>query len=71
MGTHVPLLALAAHERPRERLIALGPAALTDAELVAIQLGSGNRGPAGSQPLAAELRSETRELDRTLPNWPL
>lgn len=44
MGTHVPLLALAAHERPRERLIALGPAALTDAELVAIQLGSGSRG---------------------------
>jgi DNA repair protein RadC len=44
MGTHVPLLALAAHERPRERLIALGPVALTDAELVAIQLGSGSRG---------------------------
>lgn len=44
MGTHVPLLALAAHERPRERLIALGPVALTDAELVATQLGSGSRG---------------------------
>ena len=41
---HVPLSALAAHDRPRERLIALGPAALTDAELVAIQLGSGRRG---------------------------
>jgi len=41
---HVPLSALAAHERPRERLIALGPMALTDAELVAIQLSSGRRG---------------------------
>lgn len=29
---------------PRERLVALGSAALTDAELVAIQLGTGGRG---------------------------
>lgn len=36
--------AIAAHERPRERLIALGAISLTDAELVAIQLGSGRRG---------------------------
>lgn len=33
-----------AHDRPRERLVALGAAALSDAELVAIQLGTGGRG---------------------------
>jgi DNA repair protein RadC len=31
-------------ERPRERLATLGPAALTDAELVAVMLGTGVRG---------------------------
>lgn len=31
-------------ERPRERLLAQGPAALTDAELLALFLGSGTRG---------------------------
>lgn len=31
-------------ERPRERLYFQGPAALADAELLAIQLGSGARG---------------------------
>ncbi len=31
-------------ERPRERLAAQGPAALTDAELVAVVLGTGVRG---------------------------
>jgi len=33
-----------ADDRPRERLYASGPAALADAELVALQLGSGTRG---------------------------
>jgi DNA repair protein RadC len=33
-----------AHERPRERLHWQGPAALADAELLALQLGSGTRG---------------------------
>src|SRR5689334_945877 len=32
------------HERPRERLLAGGPAQLSDAELLAIFLGSGLRG---------------------------
>jgi len=40
---HVPLSALAANEGPREQLIAPGSGALTDAELVAIHLGSGRR----------------------------
>lgn len=71
---HVPLSALAAHERPRERLIALGPAALTDAELVAIQLGSGRRGASAialAQSLLAEFggvaglaRARPEELSR-------
>jgi DNA repair protein RadC len=46
-----------AHERPRERLVALGPAALSDAELVAIQLGTGGRGESAialAQALLAE-----------------
>src|SRR5690349_20291559 len=32
------------HERPREKLLARGPASLSDAELLAIFLGSGLRG---------------------------
>jgi DNA repair protein RadC len=41
-GASIP--SLPAHERPRERLAAHGAVALSDAELVAIQLGSGGRG---------------------------
>jgi DNA repair protein RadC len=36
--------ALPAHERPRERLLRHGPGALTDAELLAVCLGTGTRG---------------------------
>ncbi len=36
-------------ERPRERLIALGPTALTEAELLAILIGSGNAGETAVQ----------------------
>lgn len=32
------------HERPREKLLARGPAALSDAELLAVIIGSGTRG---------------------------
>lgn len=39
-----PLKALPAHDRPRERLLREGPAALSDVELVAILLGTGSRG---------------------------
>jgi DNA repair protein RadC len=38
------LLALAPENRPRERLLASGPASLSDAELLAILLGSGRPG---------------------------
>ena len=39
-----PLKALPAHDRPRERLLREGAAALSDAELVAVLLGTGGRG---------------------------
>src|ERR1017187_61702 len=38
------LLALAPEDRPRERLLARGPSSLSDAELLAILLGSGRHG---------------------------
>jgi DNA repair protein RadC len=38
-----------ASDRPRERLYAQGPAALADAELLALQLGSGRRGASALQ----------------------
>lgn len=40
----MPIAQLPESERPRERLLRLGTVALADAELVAIQLGSGRRG---------------------------
>ena len=57
MTGSTPIRALPAHERPRERLAALGPAALSDAELVAIQLGTGGHGQSAvvlAQTLLAE-----------------
>jgi DNA repair protein RadC len=38
------LLALAPEDRPRERLLARGPSAVSDAELLAVLLGSGRQG---------------------------
>ena len=40
----MPMAAIPTGQRPRERLVELGPEALADAELLAIQLGSGVRG---------------------------
>lgn len=57
MRTGLAITDLPAHERPRERLAALGSAALSDAELVAIQLGSGGPGESAvalAQALLAE-----------------
>ncbi|MCA0293441.1 MAG: DNA repair protein RadC [Actinobacteria bacterium] len=45
------------HDRPRERLVRLGQAALTDAELVAIHLGTGRQGE-GVLHLAGKLLDE-------------
>ena len=42
--TSPPIMTLPAHDRPRERLLREGSHALSDAELVAILLGTGGRG---------------------------
>lgn len=39
-----PLAAVPEHDRPRERLLRLGPEALSDAEVLALVLGSGRTG---------------------------
>lgn len=40
---HITIKALASDDRPREKMMALGRNALSDAELIAILLGSGNK----------------------------
>ncbi|HEY8718126.1 JAB domain-containing protein [Pengzhenrongella sp.] len=56
--TGLPTIAqLPADQRPRERLIALGPDALTDAELLALVLGTGRPGVSSIE-LAHELLNE-------------
>ncbi len=45
---HVPIREWAEGERPREKLMARGPAALSDAELIALIFGNGTRTKAGS-----------------------
>jgi DNA repair protein RadC len=52
---------LPAEQRPRERLLALGPAALADAELLALLLRTGTRGQ-GVLALAAQLLAQCRGL---------
>ncbi|MGZ5595773.1 MAG: RadC family protein [Usitatibacter sp.] len=52
-------------ERPRERLLAQGPAALSDAELVALFLGTGVRGKSALA-LARELLSRFGRVSRLL-----
>lgn len=51
----LPIAQLPESERPRERLLRLGTVALSDAELVAIQLGSGRRGESALELAAALL----------------
>lgn len=53
----VPITALPIDQRPRERLYALGPQALSDGELLAILLGQGRRG-ASAVELAFALLTE-------------
>lgn len=52
-------------ERPRERLLAQGPAALSDAELIALFLGSGMRGKSALD-LARELLVRFGRVSRLL-----
>ncbi len=53
----VALRSMPEHERPRERLVRGGVGTLSDAELVAIQLGSGSRGESALE-LAQTLLTE-------------
>ena len=55
---------LPARDRPRERLAAKGPAALSDLELVAVLLGSGTKGRGVLQVAADLLRQCGPRLDR-------
>lgn len=74
--TSLTLADLPAHDRPRERMLREGAAALSDVELVAIQLGSGSAGRNAIQVAQALLaqwggliglaRAEPVELARTL-----
>jgi DNA repair protein RadC len=54
-----------ASERPRERLLAQGPAALSDAELVALFLGTGVRGKSALD-MARELLARFGRVSRLL-----
>jgi len=55
---------LPSHDRPREKLAAKGPAALSDLELVAVLLGSGTRGKGVLEVAADLLRRVGPRLDR-------
>lgn len=57
MFKHLPMKALAEDDRPREKLVAMGRHTLSDAELIAIILGSGNRSETAVQ-LAQRMLSE-------------
>jgi DNA repair protein RadC len=52
-------------ERPRERMLAQGPSALSDAELVALFLGTGIRGKSALE-IARDLLSRFGRLSRLL-----
>jgi DNA repair protein RadC len=58
-----------ASERPRERLLALGAAVLTDAELLAVVLGRGSAG-ASSLDIARNLLGQHRTLSGLLTETP-
>jgi DNA repair protein RadC len=57
------MAAVPLHERPRERLLALGAERLADRELLALVLGQGTRGKSALD-LAAQLLAEYGSLDR-------
>lgn len=61
MTAHAPIHQWPADLRPRERLLAHGPASLADAELLALLLGSGTRGRSALD-LARQLLREHGDL---------
>ena len=68
MRYHVPINQWAEADRPREKLIQRGPAALSDAELIALIFGSGTRtreGPLSAVQLGQALLRAYRSLHNT------
>jgi DNA repair protein RadC len=61
----MPLATVPLAERPRERLLAQGPAALSDAELVALFLGTGVRGKSAID-VARDLLARFGRISRVL-----
>ena len=65
MNPHLPIHSWPDGERPRERLLELGPARLSDAELLALLLGSGTRGRSAVD-VARELIKAKGDLRRAI-----
>lgn len=61
---HITIKALAEDDRPREKLLAQGRQALSDAELIAIILGSGNKTETAVQLAQRMLRDNDHSINR-------
>jgi DNA repair protein RadC len=59
MKQHTRISAISAPDRPRERLLALGPRRLRNEELLAIVIGSGTRSASSSLELARTILKRT------------
>lgn len=65
--THRPILTWAEEDRPREKMLLKGQRALSDAELIAILLGSGSKGESAvtlAQNILASVDNDLRELGK-------
>ena len=63
MNSTTPKKSWPASERPRERLLGLGPGGMTDAELLALVLGTSTRGSGGVLQTSCDLISRFNGLD--------
>lgn len=64
---HIPIKSWAEDDRPREKLLIKGRAALSDAELIAILIGSGSRNESAvqlSQKILASINNNLNELGK-------
>jgi DNA repair protein radc len=65
--TRMPILAWAEEDRPREKMLLKGHRSLSDAELIAILLGSGSKGESAvalAQSILASVDNDLRELGK-------
>lgn len=68
---HISMKALAEDDRPREKLLAMGRHSLSDAELIAVILGSGSRHETAmqlAQRMLAESQNSIDQLAKLSPN---